>query len=293
MFKLRCAVQAAILTTMMLALYLCSAYGQTEDESLRKGAGLIHHDKFDEAIDEFNKVIAADPKSASAYYNLGFAYDKKGDPAKAIANFTKAIEIDATLTDAYYNRGFAYYKKGDFNNAIADYNKVIETSPASADAYYGLGLVYSKKGDLDQAISAYTKAIKARPNFALAYDARAVAYVTKKNYIAALSDVNRAQGLGFRSRPVKRVAGNGLAAAEKKPAAVSADAASRGNGMPAVALTVAGLIFLVMSIMQLMRVIVKAKIVVNDRIVIPLWLSMIASPVLFLLAIYMFIAARR
>ena len=288
MFKLRCAAQAVIFMTMMLALGLCSAYGQSEDESLRKGASLIHHDKYDEAIAEFNKVIAANPKSASAYYNLGFAYDKKGDLAKAIANFTKAIEIDATLTDAYYNRGFAYYKKGNFDNAIVDYNKVIEISPASADAYYGLGLVYSKKGDLDKAISAYTKAIKTRPNFALAYDARAVAYVTKKNYLAALSDVNKAQGLGFRSRPVKRVPGAGPAAVETG----SASSSSRDNVMPAVALTVAGLIFLIMSIMQLIRVIVKAKIVVNDKIVIPLWFSMIASPVLFLLAIYMFIAAR-
>jgi len=59
--------------------------------------------------------------------------------------------------------------------------------------------------------------------------------------------------------------------------------------MQIIALRVAGSIFLVMSIMQLMRVIVKAKVVVNDRIVIPLWLSMIASPVMLSLAIYMFI----
>ena len=62
--------------------------------------------------------------------------------------------------------------------------------------------------------------------------------------------------------------------------------------MQIAALNVAGIIFLVMSIMQLIRVIVKAKIVVNDKIVIPLWISAIASPVMLLLAIYMFTAAR-
>ena len=62
--------------------------------------------------------------------------------------------------------------------------------------------------------------------------------------------------------------------------------------MAITALKVAGFIFLFMSIMQLIRVIVKAKIVVNDKIVIPLWISMIASPVLLLLAIYMFVNAR-
>lgn len=63
--------------------------------------------------------------------------------------------------------------------------------------------------------------------------------------------------------------------------------------MQIIALNVAGIIFLIMSIMQLIRVIVKAKVVVNDRIVIPLWISMIASPVLLLLAIYMFTAAKQ
>jgi len=62
--------------------------------------------------------------------------------------------------------------------------------------------------------------------------------------------------------------------------------------MAIIALKIAGLIFLAMSVMQFLRVIFKVKITANDK-VIPLWLSMIASPVLLLLSIYMFIAAMR
>lgn len=62
--------------------------------------------------------------------------------------------------------------------------------------------------------------------------------------------------------------------------------------MQTTALHVAALIFFVMSIAQLLRVIFKVKVVVNDKIVIPLWVSMIASPVMFLLALYMFLTAR-
>ncbi len=289
----RIKVITGIFIILMLSAAVSISYAQNpEDEALKKGVDLVRHDRFDEAITEFNKVIAADPKSASAYYNLGFAYDKKGDLEKAILNFTKAIEMDIALTDAYYNRGFAYYKKGVFDKAIADYNKVIEISPVSADAYYGLGLVYSQKGDLDKAISEYGQAIKARPGFALAYDARAVAYVTKKNYLAALADVNKAQTLGFRSRPLKGVSTD-PGSAEKEPLKASNNRSGQGSPTQALALTVAGIIFLALGIMQLIRVMRKVKIVVNDRIVIPLWLSMIASPVMLMLAIYMFIAARQ
>lgn len=62
--------------------------------------------------------------------------------------------------------------------------------------------------------------------------------------------------------------------------------------MQITALIVAGCIFLAVSIMHLLRVIFKAKITVNDKVV-PLWMSTIASPVVLLLAIYMFIAARQ
>lgn len=294
MLKQRKLFKISAPVLIILISVVCSSYAQTtEEETLRKGVDLARHEKLDEALAEFNKVIAADPKSANAYYNMGFAYDKKGDTAKAISNFSKAIEIDPTLADAYYNRGFAYYKKGNFDEAIADYNKVIEVAPDSADAYYGLGLVYSQKGDLDKAILEYTEAIKVRPTFALAYDARAVAHVTKKNYISALADVNKAQSLGFRSRPLKRVpAGLTVAIAEKTSAKIPDNASPQPRQAQTTALRIAALIFLIMSIAQFIRVITKAKIVVNDRIGIPLWISMIVSPVMFLLAIYMFIAAR-
>ena len=111
------------LIIIMLSLVACNSYTQTtEEEAIKKDVDLIRHDKFDEAIAEFNNAIATNHSSPSAYYNLGFAYDKKGDLEKAVFNFSKAIELDPTLTDAYYNRGFVYYKKGAFDSAIADYN---------------------------------------------------------------------------------------------------------------------------------------------------------------------------
>ena len=61
--------------------------------------------------------------------------------------------------------------------------------------------------------------------------------------------------------------------------------------MAIIALNVAGVIFLAMSFMQFLRLVFKVRVTANDK-VIPLWLSMIASPVMLLLSIYMFIVAR-
>jgi len=270
----------------ILSLAVCNGYAQSaEEDYIKKGADLVRHNKFDEAIKEFNNAVAVNPKSSAAYYNLGFAYDKKEDLKNAIVYFSKAIEIDPALADAYYNRAFVYYKKGDFDSAISDYNKVIEISPASADAHYGLGLTYSKKGDLNKAISEYTAAIKTRPNFALAYDARAVAYVTKKNYLAAMSDVNKAQALGFRSRRLKGSL-SGLTNAEE----ISTNLPANGSAQekPAqIPLAVAGVFFLLVSIMHLLRLIFRARITV-EKFSVPLWLSVIGFLVPLFLAVWMF-----
>ena len=276
-------IVALIVILSPLAVY--NSYGQTtEEEILRKGVDLTRHDKFDEAIVEFNKIIDADPKSANAYYNLGYAYDKKGDLANSISNFSKAIEIDPTLTDAYYNRGFAYYKKGNFDSAIADYSKAIEISPDSADAYYGLGLVYSQKGDLDKAISEYTQAIKVRSNFALAYDARAVAYVTKKNYLLALADVNKAQSLGFRSRPLKGMSRGSLANVEVVKAASNEPAQDRHTQT---VLKIVGIIFLAVSFLHLLRLVFNIKVTIG-KFMVPIWFSAVGSIVLLFISLWVF-----
>ena len=64
MSRLKGAVIISMLAIIILSLTVCNGYTQTaEDESIKKGTDLIRHDKFDEAITEFNKVITVNPKS--------------------------------------------------------------------------------------------------------------------------------------------------------------------------------------------------------------------------------------
>ncbi len=61
--------------------------------------------------------------------------------------------------------------------------------------------------------------------------------------------------------------------------------------MQIVALKVAGFVFLTVSSMHILRLLFKVKITANNFVV-PLWLSVIASIVALLLAIFMFTAVR-
>jgi len=122
--------------------------------------GVTNYDlqKYDLAIDDYNKAIALDQNYAAAYNNRGLAYRNLKKYELAIADYTKAIELDQNYAWAYNNRGLVYYYLKKYDLAIADYNKMIELDPNYAHPYYSLGLIAETTGDIQTAIKNYEKA---------------------------------------------------------------------------------------------------------------------------------------
>lgn len=56
-----------------------------------------HTNKYQEAIDTWDKILYFDKQNARALYMIGMAYQKKGDKDKGIALCDKAIEMDPSL----------------------------------------------------------------------------------------------------------------------------------------------------------------------------------------------------
>ena len=99
---------------------------------------------------DYSKAIELDPKYAHAWYNRGVAYNKLGQPDKAVADFSRAIELDPKYAHAWNNRGVAYNKLGQPDKAVADFSKAIELDPKYALAWYNRGLAYSQAGPAGQ-----------------------------------------------------------------------------------------------------------------------------------------------
>ena len=59
-----------------------------------------------------------DPGYASAHNGLGAAYSQAGNIKEAIASWEKAVEIYPDLGFALYNLGLAYLRKGDKAKAL-------------------------------------------------------------------------------------------------------------------------------------------------------------------------------
>jgi tetratricopeptide (TPR) repeat protein len=141
-----------IVAAMLIAgeLMLCNGCGKRpEDAAIAKAEKYGRSGRYDEAIIEFDKVIAM-KSTARAYIVRGATYAAKGDLDHAIEDFGKAITIDTDSAEAYAGRGLAYAYKGNIRMGISECNRAIEIKPGYAAAYNTRAMIYFMAGQYDR-----------------------------------------------------------------------------------------------------------------------------------------------
>jgi len=130
------------------------------------GLGLAYQQRgfLDEAIAEFKKAIALNPRMAKNYYNLGRAYEEKESLKDAVAAYKKAVELNPAYTDAYFNLANTYMRLQLIKDAIAAYRKVIELNPADVEAHNNMGVAYAMQGEIDRAVAQWEKVLRIDPS---------------------------------------------------------------------------------------------------------------------------------
>jgi hypothetical protein len=78
------------------------------------------------SITLFGRAANVTDNNYTAYYNRGTAYRRLGDYVQAIRDYDKTIAINPKYVEAYVNRGVAYSHLGNYGQAIGDFNKAIE-----------------------------------------------------------------------------------------------------------------------------------------------------------------------
>jgi tetratricopeptide (TPR) repeat protein len=86
--------------------------------------------KIDDAIADYDRAIAINPKDFNAFNSRGKAWVAKGDSNRAITDFTQAIQFDPSYVEAYNNRGLSNEVLGRRTDAIADFRKAQSIDPA-------------------------------------------------------------------------------------------------------------------------------------------------------------------
>ncbi|MBN2158652.1 MAG: tetratricopeptide repeat protein [Spirochaetes bacterium] len=135
---------------------------------LNMGNILDDAQRFDEAIDAYQKALAISPKDDSVYYNMGIAYKHADRPELAITAWKKGAELDpddpaprTAIADYYYERGY-------YDMAETEYREIVGRWPQVQDPHFKIATMYYKRGNYDYALSAYNRVIELDPNSDLA-----------------------------------------------------------------------------------------------------------------------------
>ncbi|MGC4749597.1 tetratricopeptide repeat protein [Micromonospora sp. DT201] len=113
----------------------------------------------DAAKATFEKVVAAEADNKFAWFNLGFIAQSRNQADEAVDNYDKALAADASYKPALYNKAIALEGKAP-TTSIEIYRKVVSIDDKSSTAYLRLGMLLSQSGDDAAARNAFQSAIR-------------------------------------------------------------------------------------------------------------------------------------
>lgn len=128
------------------------------------GSVPLKEEKIDEAIENYNKAKDLNKKDVAAWFNLGWAYKRKGMSGKSLSAFQQASKIenlDKNLKNKIYLiLANIYEEQKLLEHAKAEYEAILKLNRNSEIAHYRLGKIYRTQGNTDMALQEFKRALK-------------------------------------------------------------------------------------------------------------------------------------
>ena len=112
----------------------------------------IDDQRWDDAIDELDRVLEGEPENYDAYYDLGHVYFELGDYEAAISNFETVTEYRQDSELLFYSLAQAYEANNEINKAISNYLKSIAVNDKFVLAYKKVAILFMARNDFEDAI---------------------------------------------------------------------------------------------------------------------------------------------
>lgn len=157
-----------------------------------RGAALVALRRYDEAMEEYRRVIAMVPDEADAYYGIGNIHFRQGNLQAAIIEYEKALAVKPDYVNALNNLGAIFIELERWDDAISILQRSIELHPDFVESYYNIAGAYEEKGMTPEAEQNYLKAIELNPQDADAFAALASLLYKKGDIDAAAQSLQQA-----------------------------------------------------------------------------------------------------
>ena len=229
-----------IIITVMLLLGLCQVEAQNikrpESYNYQRGREAMQEQKYDEAIEYFNKDLKENPKNGYSFIwiaslrdyrqefgqaltaadlalkflpkkdvdYVAFALSTRAgiylhleDSVKALADYNEAVRLKPKETQPYEERAQLYYELQKYDLADADYRKMTELKPGDVMGYMGLGRDANMQERWEDAIKQFDYVTKLESEYSSGYSFRAESYIGLEKWNEATDDIVKALSLDW------------------------------------------------------------------------------------------------
>ncbi|MEM7201366.1 MAG: protein kinase [Planctomycetota bacterium] len=138
-----------------------------EDHATRNNLGraLARMGRSEDALAEWQRVMAVDPNDAAAYALAGREYFARwSDPETAIEYLRRAVELDVDQPVAWHYLLWALAKTARLDEALTLGRQAVAALPEEVSLWISLSNVLVDRGEVDAAIAALTEAARIAPS---------------------------------------------------------------------------------------------------------------------------------
>jgi tetratricopeptide (TPR) repeat protein len=147
-----------------VAQYVKTSSLSSGDDLDKRGYEAVKNGEFSSAITLLKSAIEADPKSKSAWNDLGLAYLGLNEYDLAISSFQKQIEISPSHQYAYNNLGRVYLRQRKYEEAVKWFSKQAAINPKDKYAHSNLGTAFLEEHRYQEAIPELEQAESLTPD---------------------------------------------------------------------------------------------------------------------------------
>jgi len=128
-------------------------------ETFEKGRELAGKQKYDEAIKEYEKAVASQPRFAVAWFELGLVHQIQSRPREAEEAYKKAAAADPKFVQPFRQLAFLAFHEQRWPAVLEATDRLLLLDPVSyPDGYYFDSVARFQTGDLEAAERSARKA---------------------------------------------------------------------------------------------------------------------------------------
>jgi tetratricopeptide (TPR) repeat protein len=173
-----------------------TAHAQSIKDLFERAAQSFYDGRYEQAINDYEKIIELEPNFAPAYNALGLALKVQGAGTEEAAYyFKKAIELDPKFVSSYDNLGKLYYSEGDMDQAESYFTKGLEIDPANESMLLSMGWVnLLGRGSADKAMK-YFRTVTKNNESAMGYFGQGICLMANEKRMEVMDIVTKLRSI--------------------------------------------------------------------------------------------------